>query len=112
MTSKATKRLGSGIRVLHGVDDILAANDFDEFCSSLPPIQLKKSTSKRYPLPGSLSRHRMLQKIVSDVDSKSLTAHIWIHKSLVDNWLKDHILLNNIVIPGAATIETFYSCGE
>jgi hypothetical protein len=51
--------------------------------------------------------HRMLQKIYRHGNQEISTCHL--HVGLVKDWLKDHVLTDNIVMPAAAILEFAYA---
>ncbi|NBQ16301.1 MAG: hypothetical protein EBU31_17240, partial [Proteobacteria bacterium] len=62
---------------------------------------------KRYPLrsSGPQHRHRLLQTCQREAISQSTVYGIRLHAGILRDWLSDHVLYGEIVLPGASLLE-------
>ncbi|NDG63455.1 MAG: SDR family NAD(P)-dependent oxidoreductase, partial [Planctomycetes bacterium] len=67
------------------------------------------SSRKRYslgPVP-----HRMLQQVVHEAYSGNTICSVNLHAGIHRDWLKDHVVHGQVILPGAAMVELMLSAG-
>ena len=74
--------------------------------------EYQTNITKRYPIQAhGQQMHRLLQQIQRE-DYSSLTVYnSYLHAGLIQDWLGDHVLHNEIVLPGAAMIDLIGAAG-